>query len=269
MPELPEVETIVRELHSKILGEVFTSVELIWSGSFVADKSLSVINNSIIKISRKGKFILFHLKQGYLITHLRMTGQLIVRDSPPENLQHLRLIFHFISGKRLLFYDLRKFGRVHLTKHPAEVLKNTGIDALDEDFTLAFFKEMLDGKRRKIKSFLLDQKNVAGLGNIYIDESLFRAKIHPETLFTDLSQYKIRQLYQSIRKILHEAISRMGTTISDYKTTGGGFGENQNYLCVYGRKDQPCYACGKPIVRLKLAGRGTHFCPKCQAKSEK
>jgi formamidopyrimidine-DNA glycosylase len=90
--------------------------------------------------------------------------------------------------------------------------------------------------------------------------------IHPNTLLTDLSQYKIRRLYQSIRKILHEAISRMGTTISDYKTTGGGFGENQNYLYVYGRKDQPCYTCGKPIVKLKLAGRGTHFCPKCQAK---
>jgi formamidopyrimidine-DNA glycosylase len=266
MPELPEVETIIRELHSKILGEVFSGVELIWSRSFEADNSLPLINNRIIDISRKGKFILFRLNRGYLITHLRMTGQMIVRDSPPDNFQHLRLIFHFISGKHLLFYDLRKFGRVYLTNHPSEILINTGIDALDKDFTLDFFKKMLEGKRRKIKSFLLDQKNVAGLGNIYIDESLFRAKVHPDTMLTDLSQNKIRNLYQSIGKILLEAISRMGTTISDYKTTGGGFGENQNYLCVYGRKDQPCYTCGKPIVRLKLAGRGTHFCPKCQTK---
>ncbi len=266
MPELPEVETIVRELRSKILGEVFSGVELIWSGSFVADNRQPLINNRIIKISRKGKFIIFRLNDGYLIIHLRMTGQLIVRDSPPENFQHLRLIFLFISGKHLLFYDLRKFGRVYWTNQPAEILKNTGIDALDKDFTLDFFKKMLEGKKRKIKSFLLDQNNIAGLGNIYIDESLFRAKIHPDALPTDLSQNKIRHLYQAIRKILQEAISRMGTTISDYKTTGGGFGENQNYLCVYGRKDQPCYTCETPIVKLKLAGRGTHFCPKCQVK---
>ena len=145
-------------------------------------------------------------------------------------------------------------------------MKNTGVDALSEDFSLDCFKGMLEGRKRKIKSFLLDQKNVAGLGNIYIDESLFRAKIHPDTMPTNLSPHKIRHLYQAISKILQEAISRMGTTISDYKTTGGGFGENQNFLHVYGRKGQPCYTCGKPIVKLKLAGRGTYLCPKCQVK---
>ena len=172
------------------------------------------------------------------------------------------------SGKHLLFYDLRKFGRMYLTAQPESILKNIGIDALDKAFTPKYFTSLLLGKKIKVKSFLLNQRFVAGLGNIYIDESLFRAGIHPETSLADLSLEKAKYLYHAIKDVLTESIRRMGTTISNYRTTGGGFGENQNFLRVYKRENEPCYTCGSPIMKIKINSRGTHFCSICQAKIE-
>jgi formamidopyrimidine-DNA glycosylase len=266
MPELPEVETIVKELRNKISEEIFSELESIWAGSIETEDDLELEKRQIKDIGRKGKFILIELDQGYLLTHLRMTGQLIVQNSYPENKKHLRLIFKFESGKYLLFFDLRKFGRVYYTTQPERILQNTGIDALSDDLTLKYFREMVKGKTISVKSFLLDQKNIAGFGNIYIDESLFRARIHPEAKFSDLSKYKIENLYNRSRQVLLEAIDRMGSTISDYKTTGGGFGSNQNYLKVYQRQGLPCFECNTTIVKSKVGGRGTHYCPTCQKK---
>jgi len=245
---------------------VFSEFEPIWSGSIEKEDGLDLKECQIQDIRRNGKYIIFELDKGYLLTHLRMTGQLIVQDSYPVNKKHLRLIFKFKSGKYLLFYDLRKFGRIYHTTHPKIVLKNTGVDALSEDLDLSFFRKLLDGKTTAVKSFLLNQKNIAGFGNIYIDESLFLARIHPETKLSDLSTTKIKKLYDESRKVLLDAIDRMGSTISDYKTTGGGFGTNQNYLKVYQRQGLPCIACGTPIAKIKVGGRGTHYCPCCQKK---
>jgi formamidopyrimidine-DNA glycosylase len=264
MPELPEVETIVRELRNKISGEIFSEFDPVWPGSFVSDYDSPLLKTQIVDIRRKGKFILFHLNDGYLLTHLRMTGQLIVSNSLPDNKQHLRLIFQFESGKFLLFYDLRKFGRVYHTSQPDKVLQNTGIDALSADLDVNNFLTMVKGKNTRVKSFFLNQKYIAGFGNIYIDESLFRARIHPQTKFSDLSTIKIRTLYSESRKVLLEAIDRMGSTILDYKTTGGGFGSNQNYFQVYQRQGLPCVLCQTIIVKAIIGGRGTHYCPKCQ-----
>ncbi len=264
MPELPEVETIVRELREKICGETVSDLKKKWSGAYVNASKLKIKQRRIEKISRKGKYILFELDSGYLITHLRMTGQLIVRSSAPKDLKHLRLIFLLSSGKYLLFYDLRKFGRIWLTMDPQTVLKNTGIDALDSKFSSEYLYKLIEKRKVRIKSFLLDQKFVAGLGNIYIDETLFRSGIHPEARTGDLSEEQSQTLYNAIQYILSQAIRRMGTTISDYKTSGGGFGENQNYLQVYGREGKPCFNCDSPIVKIKHAGRGTHYCPICQ-----
>ena len=266
MPELPEVETIVRELREKIINEVFSNVEIIWSRSYVTENSVSLPNRQIMAIERKGKYIIFLLDKYYLITHLRMTGQLIVSDSIPENDKHLRVIFQFKSGKYILFYDLRKFGRIHLTNNPNTVLKNIGVDAISEEFTPDKFLKMLKEKTTRIKSYLLDQRNIAGLGNIYIDESLFESHIHPETRVNDLDSDQAKELFQAIRKILYQSIDKMGTTISNYKTSGGGFGANQNYLKVYQRQNQPCLVCFSPIEKIRLNGRGTHFCPQCQKK---
>ena len=266
MPELPEVETIVRELKSKISGEIFSEIELIWPGSMIVEEGLTLKKRRIINIRRKGKFILFELDEGYLLTHLRMTGQLIVRKASPADKKHLRLIFKFKTGKYLLFYDLRKFGRIYHITHPKTILKNTGIDALSDEFDLDYFREMVKGKTTSVKSFLLNQKNIAGFGNIYVDESLFKAKIHPETKLSNLSIKKIENLYYESRKVLLSAIDRMGSTISDYKTTGGGFGSNQNYFTVYQRKGLPCLECQATIAKIKVSGRGTHYCPNCQKK---
>jgi formamidopyrimidine-DNA glycosylase len=264
MPELPEVETIVRELRTKISDEIFAKFETIWPGSFIEEDGLYLENKQIKKILRKGKYILFQLNEGFLLIHLRMTGQLIVRNSWPDNKQHLRLVFTFQSGKYLLFYDLRKFGRVYHTNQPEKVLQNTGIDALSEDLDIKYFRKIIKGKGSIVKSFLLNQKNIAGFGNIYIDESLFRARIHPEKKLSELSTKKTNILYNQSRQVLLEAIERMGSTISDYQTTGGGFGSNQNYFKVYQREGLPCFECNTLIVKSKVGGRGTHYCPNCQ-----
>ena len=264
MPELPEVETVVKELRKKITREVFSEFTSLWPKSFVSDKNLSLINREIIKISRKGKYILIKLDQNYLLTHLRMTGQLIVTESLPENTNHLRLIFKFVSGKFLLFFDLRKFGRVYHTATPDLVLKNIGIDALSKELDLQTFRDLVKDRKTSVKSFLLNQKYIAGFGNIYIDESLFRAKIHPQSRLSDLSSTEIRILFDESRKVLLKSISRMGSTISDYKTTGGGFGTNQNYFKIYKREGFPCCRCKSTIKKSKVAGRGTHYCPNCQ-----
>jgi formamidopyrimidine-DNA glycosylase len=264
MPELPEVETIVRELREKISNEIFSDIDPLWPGSMVVEDGLQLEQKQIKKVRRKGKYIFFELDQGYLFVHLRMTGQLIVQDVYPDDKKHLRLIFKFISGKYLLFYDLRKFGRVYHTIRPESILKNTGIDALSEDLDLNYFQAMVKDRPTMVKSFFLDQKNIAGFGNIYIDESLFRAGIHPETRLSNLSNREINSLYHESRKVLLDAVDRMGSTISDYKTTGGGFGTNQNYFKVYQRQGLPCYVCQTTITKSKIGGRGTHYCPKCQ-----
>jgi formamidopyrimidine-DNA glycosylase len=266
MPELPEVETIVRELQNKIINEIFSEFVPLWPGSFLGDRFLTLKRRQIIEISRTGKYILFKLDEGYLVTHLRMTGQLIVKNSLPDNQQHLRLIFKFESGKYLLFYDLRKFGRMYHTNKPEKILENIGIDALNKNLDIKKFKEILKNKKTLVKPFLLNQKYIAGFGNIYIDESLFRAQIHPETKLSDLSSALLIKLFTESRRVLLEAIARMGSTISNYKTTGGGFGTNQNYFRVYQRKGLPCFVCDTPIKKIKVAGRGTHFCPNCQKK---
>jgi len=266
MPELPEVETIVRELRTKISKEIFSGFDPIWPGSFVAVTDLSLMRKQINEISRIGKYILFHMDEGYLLTHLRMTGQLIVSKSLPESKRHLRIIFKFESGNYLLFYDLRKFGRIFYTTEPDKILQNTGIDALSENLDFNRFYKMVKNKTTRVKPFLLDQKHIAGFGNIYVDESLFRARIHPQSKLSDLSTKKIENLFHESRHVLLEAISRMGSTISDYKTTGGGFGTNQHYFKVYQRQGLPCLICNTTIEKSKVGGRGTHYCPKCQIK---
>jgi formamidopyrimidine-DNA glycosylase len=264
MPELPEVETIVRELRTKIIDEVFVEFKPLWSGSFITNTNLALKKRQIEEINRKGKYIVFKLDKGFLLTHLRMTGQLIVKKSLPESRQHLRLLFKFQSGNYLLFYDLRKFGRIFFTENPEDVLRNTGIDALSEDFDLKTFKKIVKNRKTSVKPFLLNQKFISGFGNIYVDESLFRARIHPHAKLSDLSAQSLNNLFRESREVLLEAIDRMGSTISNYKTTGGGFGTNQNYFRVYQRNGLPCYVCKNTIKKTKIGGRGTHFCPKCQ-----
>ena len=266
MPELPEVEVITRELRPHLVGEKIRDLKKIWHKTIV-ESEYSPLNKRIQTVTRHGKYIIFHLPDGAIIIHLRMTGQIIVKDQSDLDAKHLRAYIEFESGKILQFFDSRKFGRIYVTSNPQDVLKNTGIDALDANFVPKVFSNILTNKKRQIKSVLLDQKNIAGLGNIYIDECLFASHIHPLTPANRLSDDQINILFKEINKILVNAIDRMGTTISDYKTVGGGFGSFQNYLQVYGRTDQPCFVCNSPISKIRINNRGTHFCTNCQVES--
>ncbi len=269
MPELPEVEVIRRELQPQLVGEIFDSVDIFWPKSFDNRSDQPIIGKSIVDIDRRGKYLIFVLDQGYLVVHLRMTGQLMVLAGIPPVRKHLQVLIQMRSGRYLAFFDSRKFGRVIHVGHLNGVLNNTGIDALSPDLTLENFRSLLRRQNRMIKSFLMDQRRIAGLGNIYVDESLFKAGIHPQAGTRNISGVKISRLYDAIRETLTHSIGNMGTTISDYMTVGGGFGRHQNYLQVYGREGKSCVRCGKPIKKIRMNNRGTHFCPRCQKPQRK
>jgi formamidopyrimidine-DNA glycosylase len=263
MPELPEVEVIVQELRRKLPGEKISRVDSVWHKT-VVQNNYTPNDDHIISVDRHGKYIIIRLSRGYILVHLRMTGQLMVNTHIEPHARHLRAVIYLQSGRSIQFFDSRKFGRIFLTGDPDAVLKNTGIDALSDKLTVQKFRQMIMNRKTIVKSFLMDQRHITGLGNIYIDESLFAAGIHPLTRLDSLGRIKIGKLYTEIQNILQRAIQAMGTTISDYKTVGGGFGGFQNYLAVYGRENKPCRVCNTPIEKIRINNRGTHFCPACQ-----
>ena len=265
MPELPEVEVIVRELRNKIIGEEIKDITALWYKSLVIVYAVPIQGKCIQAIDRRGKYIIVCLNQGYLIIHLRMTGQLIVNEtSENASERHLRVIVDFLSGKKLYFYDARKFGRIYYITELEKFFEHIGMDALHPAHTMTRFSELINKRKGRIKTVLMDQSIVAGLGNIYADESLFRAGIHPERSADSLTVRTRAALWSSIVDTLQTAINNMGTTLANYRTTGGGFGTNQNFLMVYDRADDPCYNCKTPIKKIRINGRGTHFCPNCQ-----
>lgn len=264
MPELPEVEVIRKELIPLLTGQILGTPRIFWPKSFINDATESISGKSVSDIGRQGKYLVIILSSGYLVVHLRMTGQLMVVNEKPSEKKHLQVVIPMKSGKYLVYFDSRKFGRIIHVDDLKTVLKNTGVDALSPEFTPELFRMMLKKKNRMIKSFLMDQSQIAGLGNIYVDESLFRSGIHPKMISSRISAKKVDKLFNAIRDTLRNSIGKMGTTISDYKTTGGGFGGYQNYLQVYGKAGKPCPVCGTVIRKIRMNNRGTHFCPACQ-----
>lgn len=264
MPELPEVEVIVRELRPRLTGKVIESAVVLWPKTFLNYHSVNLCGQKIFDVNRHGKFIIFNLDDGYIFTHLRMTGKYIFNNRDQQSEKHLRVYFNFKENARLYFYDARKFGRIVFTDHPPDVLSNFGIDALDDSLDSERFFKLMKQKKQGVKAFLLDQKNISGMGNIYTDEALFKSGIHPLQETAAISKRKSAELFTTMRSTLQLAIENMGTTISDYRTTGGGFGSNQHFLQVYGRSGESCFKCGREIKKIKAAGRGTHFCPRCQ-----
>lgn len=269
MPELPEVEVIVRELREKIQGEEISDIRVHWKKTLASDGNPIPLREKIQSVDRRGKFIIIRLSRASLIIHLRMTGKLITGDTVSAEPKHLQVQFRFTSGRVLSFYDPRKFGRIYLTNDPERFFSGLGRDALDPAFSQQDFMDLLYNRKGSIKPFLLDQHRLAGLGNIYADESLFRARIHPETGIRDLTVQESRQLYRAIRKTLSGAITHMGTTLSDYRTTTGDSGRHQNFLKVYDREQQACFRCKTSIQKKWVGGRGTHFCPACQPLKKK
>jgi len=273
MPELPEVETVKRSLESLITGLTITGAvlnlpKIIRSPS--PQKFIEKISGKKIKrLGRRGKYLLIHLSGDLTLTvHLRMTGRLVYSppDAPVSNYTHA--VFKLSNGFFLLFSDMRQFGRISLVKTDClgkmQGLGTLGVEPLSESFTRDFLRRELKRKRTRIKSLLLDQTFIAGLGNIYADEALHRAAINPEKLASSLTVRETARLYHAIREVLNEGIANRGTSFRDYVDGLGQAGTNQEVLRVYNREGKPCYNCGNPISRIKLGGRSSYYCPKCQ-----
>jgi formamidopyrimidine-DNA glycosylase len=277
MPELPEVETIVRGLREPLVGRTFTGVRVGWEnlvarprpelaeGPTVREFERGLVGHEILAVKRRGKYLVFALSGGgSLIIHLRMTGRLLIVNSTDKLDKHDHLIFELDDGRELRFNNVRKLGRVYLVDDEDEIVGKLGPEPLDDDFTPADFAALFSARRGKIKPLLLNQRFVAGIGNIYADEALFAARIHPERKADTLAADEIECLYCAIRRVLRQGIENCGTTLSAYRDAQGREGRNQEYLRVSRRAGQPCLHCGMPIERTVVGGRGTYFCPRCQ-----
>ncbi len=270
MPELPEVESVLRCLRDgkpTLIGRAVRDVNVVWSGVISAGchdiLKAELYGAKFSAISRHGKYLIFFLDQPnepgksfYLIVHLRMTGRLYL--VPQENAveRHTRLSLMLDEGLALRFDDPRKFGRIWLVQNPGEVVCGLGPDALAVAYE--YFAAAFSERRRQIKPLLLDQSFVAGIGNIYADESLFRAGIHPQTSTEALQEEDVERLYRSVRDVLSEAVAVQGANID------GVFKEGGFIVTVYGRTGKPCLKCGTSIAKIRVGQRGTHFCPLCQ-----
>lgn len=272
MPELPEVETIVRDLGARLTGLMVERAEVLLPKVVAApapeEFARLIAGQKILGLSRRGKYILIELSGGWvLILHLRMTGQLVYTTVLEPFPKHTHLVLHLDQGV-LRFTDLRQFGRASLV--PArEVrrvpgLRELGVEPLGAEFVKEDFIRKLARSRRMIKPLLLDQTFLTGLGNIYTDEALHRAGIHPERRAADLDTREAGTLYQAIREVLAEGVAFRGTSVQHYVDGSGQRGRFQEILRVYGKKGVPCPVCGVPIERIRCGGRGTHYCPECQ-----
>ena len=278
MPELPEVETIVRELRPHLIGRSIVDVDVDWARTIalpeedVAGFCATQRGLQIAGVARRAKYVRLDLSQGdtdawgACLIHLRMSGRLVMQ--PTGRPEHLRVTWHLSDGQTLYFYNMRKFGRVWLTRDPEQVLADLGPEPLSESFTLAAFRERLSQRRGMLKPLLLDQHFLAGLGNIYVDESLFRARLHPERKADTLDADDVRRLYEAIRAVLQQAIAQHGTTFDGlFVRPDGEAGRQQEGLNVYGQAGLPCTRCGTLIERTTVAQRGTHYCPHCQPRA--
>ena len=271
MPELPEVETIVRSLRPMITGQRIESVEVTYTplvGYPDAETfALELIGREVLAVRRRGKYIVIEVTGGdLLVTHLRMSGRLIFTERETPMDKHTHIVINFASGMQLRFVEIRKFGRMFLI--PAnEPEKAGGFATLGPEpleVSLEDFKAQIAGKKTKIKAVILNQETVAGIGNIYADEALFLSKLHPERFADTLSEEDKERLYRAIQEVLSTGIKNRGTSKRDYVDGFGEKGENQNHLKVYGREKEKCYLCGTEILRIQVGGRSSHYCPVCQ-----
>lgn len=259
MPELPEVEVLRRELAPLLVGQSILEVHVVDPRLGVQREALE--GKTILALERLGKYLLFPFKEGgCLALHLGMTGQLEVTEEDLPH-RHRRAYFVLSSGKYLSFIDPRKFGHILLLSTKEALRKRLGVDPLSAEFTFPRFQKLLKGRKR-LKDFLLDQRKIAGIGNIYASEILFRACLHPKRSASSLSQEEQKRLFASILEVLEEAIAAKGTTIRDFRRPGGESGNFQDFLAVYGKTR--CPRCGGSIVREVLASRSTYFCSQCQ-----
>lgn len=270
MPELPEVETIVRNLRTGVdgapplPGRTIEGVDLRWPrhiGQPSPEEFAHRIRGRQIRdTDRRAKYLVFPLDHGSLLIHLRMTGDLSVQPAGEPRGPYDHTVFKLDGGWELRFSDARKFGRVYWVEEASERLADLGPEPLDDEFTSEVLGQLLEDRQRALKPLLLDQSFLAGLGNIYVDESLHRAGLHPLTRSDALQADQVHKLWSAIRTSLREGIRNNGTSL-DWVYRGGDY---QNLLRVYGREGEACPVCGHEIVKIVVAQRGTRFCPSCQ-----
>ncbi|URZ86748.1 DNA-formamidopyrimidine glycosylase [Floricoccus penangensis] len=276
MPELPEVENVRRGLTNLVKGKKISSVEaryprMVLTGAEEFEKALK--NQTINSVERRGKYLIFKLDEDVFVSHLRMEGKYnLYQDEIPEN-KHYHIFFNFEDGSTLVYQDVRKFGTMELMKE-SELddyfsRKKIGPEPTFEDFDSKEFYKSLHKSKKIIKPYLLDQSLVAGLGNIYVDEVLWRAKIYPADPANIIPIANIEKLHDAIIEVLQQSVELGGSSIRTYKNALGEEGKFQNHLKVYGKQGTPCPRCGTTIEKMKVSGRGTHFCPKCQPKRAK
>ena len=295
MPELPEVETVARDLQRRVVGATIHDAIVYWERTirhpqpperFVAE----IAGSTIRRVSRRAKTVLIHLEDGRVMTvALRMTGALIVAPAGAEPDPHARVVFRFEDDRELRYRDVRKFGRIGLwpggglrsigagrgsqSRRVAEggrryrigeVFSGHGPEPLQRSFTAERLAERLARRSAKLKTLLLDQSFIAGVGNIYADEALWRARLHPLRAADTLDEREVRRLHRAVRGVLRQGIANRGSSFSDYVGADGQPGANAERLAVYRRTEQPCYRCGSRIARILVGQRSTHFCPRCQ-----
>ena len=279
MPELPEVETIARELRPLVVGATITGFVTDWPTAIKHPDldafTAGVIGREIIEVSRRAKWLVLDLSGGMVLAlQVKMTGQVFVLPTGSPRDRHVHLAFQLADGRELLIRDVRKFARIALYRRDeagralgvdqeVDVFDQLGPEPLDPSFTLPVFRKLIRGRRARLKPLLVDQAFLAGVGNIYADESLWLAKLHPLRSAAGLRPADERALYTHLRAVLNEGIERRGSSIDDY-TAPEGDGEMQEHLSVYQRTGQPCLRCGRPIKRFVLGIRATHFCSWCQ-----
>jgi formamidopyrimidine-DNA glycosylase len=272
MPELPEVETVARSLAPQVVGRKITAISKFdWERMVETPDSTRfrdlIIGRHILGVGRRAKWVLLQLDAGWIMAiHLRMSGNLLVCATHDLPSVHVHLALQLDNGRQIFFDDQRKFGRVRLLDDEgmARLDEAHGPEPLDEQFTAAALFRILSKRQARIKPLLLDQHVIAGLGNIYVSEALWIARIHPLRTATRISEHETQALYQAIRDVLNQAIAHEGSSLRNYRNSYGRRGQNQEHFLVYDRSNQPCLRCGTAIERLVVAQRSTFICPVCQ-----
>ena len=277
MPELPEVETVARDLHAALSGWQVVGVDVRQPAVIAAPTAeafaTALTGQTIRAVRRRAKYIVMDLVGGdHLVVHLRMTGRLLLAETETEPLKHTHVVLRLRSEageeRALHFHDTRRFGRLWLLDAAglASLFVALGPEPLGDTFSCQDLAALLAGRTTKLKPLLLDQTRLAGLGNIYVDESLFRAGLHPVRQGKSLSPLEVDRLYEAIRHVLGQAVDHRGTSLSDaeYRDAQGNKGGHQEHVAVFRQQGRLCPRCGAVIQRTRLAGRGTHFCPHCQ-----
>lgn len=272
MPELPEVETVKESLKIRLIGRKIKNVNVIYDNIIaypkVEDFIKNIKNQTINDMKRRGKFILFDLDDYYLLSHLRMEGKYFFKSSNDEILKHEHIIFTLDNGEELRYMDTRKFGKMYLIKKEdidkVGPLKELGLEPWDNNLNSDYLLDKYKSKRLPIKSVLLDQSIIVGIGNIYADEILFLCKINPLKKCNDINKKEAFNIIKYTKYVLEEAIKKGGTTIRTYSSVNGVHGLFQNELLVHGKDKAKCPICNSDILKIRVGGRGTYYCPKCQ-----